>query len=308
MTRFLVTGASGLLGLTFALQYAGEHEVTGVVNSRDLAGVPFPVVRADLTEPGRVARLLDELRPEVILNCAALAQPDLCEKDPLLTERINARMPGELALAARHRDICMVHISTDAVFDGRRGSYLESDATGPLNIYARSKLAGEQSVIAAYPDALIARVVFFGWSLHGERSLSEFFYNNLSAGHKVKGFTDAIFSPLQVNDLADLLMEMAQNKLCGLYHVYSSESVSKYEFGLRIARRFGLDENLIEPASIMDGNLTARRSANLAMRVEKLSQALGHDLPGQDAGIERLYGQWREGYAEQVKGYGNRNS
>jgi dTDP-4-dehydrorhamnose reductase len=303
MTRILVTGASGLLGLNFALRYAGEHEITGVVNQHGLAGVPFELVQADLTEPGVVARLLDSVRPEVVLNCAALAMPDLAERDPSFTERLNARMPGELALAARTRGIRMVHISTDSVFDGRKGDYSETDATNPLNTYARSKLAGELAVSAAYPDALIARVVFYGWSLGGGRSLSEFFFYNLSAGKPVQGFTDAIFCPLEVITLSELLLGMIEKELSGLYHVYSAEPISKYEFGVRIARRFGLDERLIEPAVIADGRLAARRASNLTMRVERLAHALGCGLPGQDAGIERLYRTWRAGWADQIKAY-----
>lgn len=301
MTRILVTGASGLLGLNFALRFAGTHEIVGVTHRHNLAGAPFPVVRMDLTEPGAVARLLDEARPEVVLNCAALAQPDVCEKEPALTERLNARMPGELAMAARHRGIRLVHISTDSVFDGFKGRYAETDATNPINTYARSKLAGELAVAGAYPDALFARVVFYGWSLGGSRSLAEFFFYSLSAGRKVQGFTDAIFNPLQVNDLAEILMAMIQKDLTGLYHVYSAEPISKYDFGICIARRFGLDERLIEPASVNNGGLTARRSANLSMRVDKLSAALGIELPGQEQGIERLYGEWKDGFAEKIR-------
>ncbi len=97
----------------------------------------------------------------------------------------------------------------------------------------------------ANPQAIIARVNFYGWSLNGTRSLGEFFYRNLSAGKNVKGFTDVLFCPLLVNHLVDLLLTMAEKDLKGLYHVVSSEHLSKYEFGCRIARLFDLDEKLI---------------------------------------------------------------
>ena len=83
---------------------------------------------------------------------------------------------------------------------------------------------------------------FYGWSLLGQRSLGEFFYYNLSAGAQVMGFTDVIFCPLLVNDLAELLLEMLEKDLHGIYHVVSREHQSKYSFGVMLARRFGLDE------------------------------------------------------------------
>ncbi len=304
MTRFLVTGASGLLGLNFALEHYRQHEVVGVVNRHRLNGAPFPVIQADLIRAGEIERVLDAVQPEVVLHTAALALPDACERDPGLCERLNAWLPGQVAAAARDRGLRLVHISTEAIFDGLKGNYSEADVPNPLSVYARCKYAGEQAVAAADPGALIARVVFYGWSLLGQRSLAEFFYYNLRAGKPVRGFTDAIFTPLLVNDLADILVHMVDQRLTGLYHVFSSQPISKYEFGLLVARRFGLDESLISPASVWDGGLAARRSPDLSMRVDKLSRDLGITLPGQSAGIERLYRLFQQGLPGQLKQLG----
>ena len=95
-----------------------------------------------------------------------------------------------------------MHVSTDAVFDGQAAATTEQDTPNPLSIYARTKLDGERGVAEANPDAIIARVNLYGWSLSGRRSLAEFFFNNLSAGKRVKGFTDVYFCPLLANDLA----------------------------------------------------------------------------------------------------------
>ncbi len=98
MSRFLVTGASGLLGLNFALAVDGKHhQVTGVDNRNPLGWVNFKTRQADLTEPGIIERLLEEIKPEVILHCAAMANVDDCEKRPADAERVNALLPGEIA-------------------------------------------------------------------------------------------------------------------------------------------------------------------------------------------------------------------
>ena len=301
MTRWLVTGASGLLGLNFALQASGRHAVTGVVHRSRLEGAPFSVVTADFRRPEALEALLDQTRPDWIAHCAALAILDECEARPEEAWQLNAEIPGQLAELARRKGIGLLHISTDAVFDGVRGGYSEEDEPNPLSVYARSKLAGEQAVRQAYPDALVARVNFYGWRLRGPRSLAELFYNNLSAGRTVNGFTDALFSPLLVNDLADLLLEMAGRRLSGLYHVFSSETLSKYEFGRHIAAAFGFDPGLIRPVSLQESGLVAARSANLSMRTDKLAAALGRPLPGQDQGIRGFYELYRQGHPRLIR-------
>ena len=205
-------------------------------------------------------------------------------------------MAGRYQLAADRWGTRFLHISTDAVFDGRKGDYVESDSTNPLSIYACSKLAGERAVQDANPYAIIARVVFFGWSLSGLRSLSEFFFNHLRAGEPVKGFTDTYFSPLYVEDLARVLLKMVTVDLAGVYHVASSEKLSKYEFGMRIAKRFGFDPELIEPIKGSDIDRGASRSLNLHLRPDKVQAALGYALPSVDNGIDGLYQRWQEGY------------
>jgi dTDP-4-dehydrorhamnose reductase len=255
----------------------------------------------DLAQPGSSQELVEAVQPELIVHCAAIAVIDLAEANPQLTWRVNAEVPGELAAAARRVGSKMIHISTDAVFDGQRGDYAEQDETNPLNVYARSKLGGEQAVAQANPDAIIARVNFYGWSLTGQRSLGELFINHLQAGKPMFGFTDVFFCTLQVNVLTELLLSMAQRNLCGLYHVVSRESLSKYDFGCRLARKFGLDENLIQPTSWKDGGLKAARSPNLTLRTDKLSAALGEPLPDQAVGMERFYRMYVEGYREKLR-------
>jgi len=300
MTRFLVTGASGLLGLNFALQTCHEHEVIAVVNRHALLNAPFTVLQVDLSLPGEAERLLMDTRPEVVINCAAYANVDACESEPEQAFYINSVVPGALARATAHQNIYLLHLSTDAVFDGMRGDYVEDDQTNPINQYARTKVAGERTVMTANPEALIARVNFYGWSLRGERSLAEYFVNTLSAGRPVKGFTDVFFCPLEVNDLVDVLLEMINLRLHGLYHTFSPEALSKYEFGLRVARQFGLDESLIEPTSWKAGELVARRAPNLIMKSDRLTAALGHCLPGQQHGLERFHALFQQGYHQHL--------
>ncbi|HEY9075506.1 MAG TPA: SDR family oxidoreductase [Anaerolineaceae bacterium] len=301
MKRLLVTGASGLLGFSLAYQVRDQFMVTGVANRHDLRSAPFTLLVNDLTAPGSLEALYFAAKPEIIVHCAAIANLEQAEANPTLAQRLNAEVPGEMASLARQKGVQFLHISTDAVFDGTRGNYREEDTPNPLSVYARTKLAGEQAVTQANPDALIARVNFYGWSLTGQRSLAEWFINNLKAGRRVTGFTDVFFGPLQVNLLVEILLKMLARGLSGIYHVVSSETLSKYDFGVRLAERFGLNPELITPGVLASSGLVARRSPRLTLDPAKLSLALGEPLPGQAAGIERLHQQYLDGYPARIQ-------
>lgn len=303
MTRFLITGASGLLGLNLALKLAETHQITGVIHQPELEGTPFEVLVTDLSLPGEAEWVLEHSLPEVIIHCAAMAIVDDCEKDPTRAMSVNADLPGRLARLAAEMGAKFVHISTDAVFDGVRGDYKEEDLPNPLSTYARTKLAGEIAVMAENPDALVARVNFYGWSLRGNRSLAEYFYNNLSAGKTVNGFSDVIFCPLVVNDLADVLIRMVENDLSGLYHTVSSEKISKFEFGVQLARRFGFDPNLVKPVKVTESGLVATRSPNLNLNTAKLTNALGNVLPGIQPGLDKFHELSECHYPEMLHGF-----
>jgi len=198
----------------------------------------------------------------------------------------------------------MIHISTDAVFDGTKdGVYTEDDTPNPLGVYARTKLEGEEAVMAADRGALVARVNFFGWSLSGTRSLSEYFVNCLTAGNKCNGFNDVWFCPLFVGDLVGILVRMLEQGLSGLYHLVGSQALTKFDFGVQIARQFGFDESLIQPISIAASGLKAKRSNNLRLSVHKLSTDLGIEIPTVSTGIEKFYTQAQQGYPQKMRGY-----
>jgi len=303
--RIFVTGASGLLGLNLCLTCTDQgHAVTGLVNSCSLQGVPFDVHAVNLLERGKAKAVLAEAQPEAIIHCAAIADLNVAEKDPKLAERVNGEVPGMLAEEARRLGIPFIHISTDAVFDGRVSAYVETDPTNPLSVYAQTKLQGEKAVMGAYPDAIVVRTVFYGWSLSGKRSLAEFFINNLEDGKPLKGFTDTSFCPLYVEDLAEVLLQMLKADLHGIYHVVSPEHLSKYAFGVQLARTFGFNPDLITPVEVQHVIRGATRSNTLILNPDKIQRALGHPLPSIESGVRRFYQRWQEGYPARLTHFG----
>ena len=303
MARILVTGASGLLGINLAVESMRAHEVIGVDRGK-LKSAPFQVFQTDFLRTKEIHSMLDIANPDWLINCAALANLEKAEEDPPHARILNTDLPGELALACAKRNIRFIHISTDAVFDGtKEGFYMEEDETSPPGVYSQTKLDGERAVQEVNPQAIIARVNFYGWSLGGRRSLAEFFVNNLSEGKTVNGFTDVIFCPMLVNDTARLLLEMLQKNLSGLYHVVGAQAMSKYQFGVEIARAFGWREDLISPRSVEGSGLIARRSHNLWLSVHKLSTDLGREIPSFSTGLTEFYTQFQQGYPQKIRSY-----
>jgi dTDP-4-dehydrorhamnose reductase len=301
--KLLITGASGLLGINLAMEAMREHEVIGVDRGK-LQSAPFPVTKINFFNSNAFDAALDSTQPDWVINCAALANLEECEKHPDQAKILNADFPGALATACAKRNTKFIHLSTDAVFDGtKEGMYTETDETSPSGVYSQTKLDGERAVQQANPQAIIARVNFFGWSLSGRRSLGEFFVNNLSEGKNVNGFTDVIFCPMWVNHLSQMLIEMLEKDLYGLYHVVGAQAMNKYQFGVEVARKFGLRESLIQPESVERSALTARRSHNLWLSIHKLSTALGHAVPDFSTGLDGFYTQFHQGYPQKIRSY-----
>lgn len=300
--RILISGVSGLLGLNLGLRVNAEHTIIGLVHSHPLKELPFSINTVDLNEEKNARVLIDRFKPDVFIHCAALADVDACEKDPIRAHQLNAELPGWLAEECERHAVKFVHISTDAVFDGRKeGKYQEQDTPNPLGMYAQTKLEGERNVLQVNSAALVARVNFYGFSLSRKRSLAETFLHTLQNGKTMFGFTDVIFSPLYVIDLAEILLKMVEKQLSGLYHVTSPESQSKYAFGVNIAQRFGLDQTLIQPILVAEATfLTAPRSQNLVLDSGKVQRALKMNLPNQQEGLDRFYQDYKNGLAQRI--------
>jgi dTDP-4-dehydrorhamnose reductase len=304
--KLLITGVSGLLGINFAQEMMGRHEIIGVDRGK-LVHAPFYILKQDLLALNTADYLLDATHPQAVIHCAALADLEACEADPNLAQRLNTDVPQQLARACKVRDIPFIHISTDAVFDGENDeAYTEDDAPNPLGVYAQTKLDGERAVLAENPNAIVARVNFYGWSLGGRRSLAEFFFNNLTNSKSMSGFTDVIFCPMLVNDTARLLMKMLKKKLSGVYHVVGPQAMSKYQFGVEIARKFSLRESEITPKSVTFSGLVAKRSNNLWLSTHKLSTDLGEDIPQFSTGLHEFYTQNQQGYPQKIRSYQQR--
>jgi dTDP-4-dehydrorhamnose reductase len=300
----VVTGASGLLGVS-VLTLARDlgREVVGICR-RSLLRVPGTrICGVDLTDRQAVRALFAPLHPESIIHCAAATSVDWCEDHPELADQVNVQASSFLAEVAQELNARFIYISTDSVFDGKRGNYSETDLPAPLSVYAKSKLCGEQEVLRQHSSPLIVRVTIYGWNAQPKQSFAEWVLDEIGAGKQVRGFADVYFCPLLANDLAEVLLTMLDRGLSGIYHVASSERISKYDFAKRVATTFNLGPDGIAPASILAAKLRAPRPIDPSLNTEKIRAALGRSMPDVDTGLRRFRDLHESGYRNQLKSF-----
>ncbi len=258
---------------------------------------------ADLADPAEARRIFLEVKPSIVVHCAAATNVDWCEEHPEETNRINVEMPGTIAETAAQSGARLLYVSTDSVFDGERGNYAETDTARPVNVYAKTKLQGEKEVLRHHPAALIARVTLYGWNAQNKESLAEWILKQLTLGNVVPGFSDVHFCPMLANDVAEVLLALLDQNLTGVYHIVGSERVSKYEFARRVASTFGFDPGQVVLTRLTDAKLKAQRPLDTSLNTGKICAALGRPMPDVEAGLRRFSRLRESGYVDRIKSH-----
>lgn len=278
MATWLVTGVTGLLGANAALAFRDDVDVVGL--SRDDQSLPWcsTIVPGDLMNHDSLRRAVDAVQPDVILHCAALTHHAMCEEDPALARAVNVEGTRALRTAAEGRTF--VYISTDTVFSGSQGGHRETDAVAPTTVYGETKAHAEDLVLGS-ADSLVIRTNFFGWSPSGRRSILEFFVERLRRVEQTPGFTNYRVASIFSGDLLAAVKSLVDLEARGIVHVASSDTLSKFDFGVSVAEIFDCDPGLIEPA------LSSMPDRDLSLNCDRAALLLGRPLPTQREGIER---------------------
>jgi dTDP-4-dehydrorhamnose reductase len=283
--RVLVTGASGLLGGRLALVLSRSHEVVGS-RHRTAVDPGLPAVDMDLLSAASVAGALAEIRPDAVVHSAALADPDLCEREPERAAALNVEATRNLASACRRAGLRLVGLSTDLVLGEGRSPWDEAAPTRPLLAYGLSKRAGEMALLAEHPAGAVVRVALVHGRGHGPRATaSESVAWGLREGRPLRLYTDQYRTPVDPESVADALERLLAGSGSGVYHLGGRERISRYELGLRTARLLGLDPSRIEPVRFADQVGAAPRPADVSLDSSRAMRDLGWAPRPLDVGI-----------------------
>ncbi len=294
--KIFLTGASGFVGAAVAeAAHRRGHHVVGVVGrtATAVAGLAQQIT-LDLAVPHAVTSVLLENFPDVIVNCAAVSEPALCDADPARSDTLNIALPTQLAQLAHHLCARFVHVSTEQVFDGMAAPYAIGDRPNPVNLYGRQKLLSERAVTAAARAfAVTVRApLLSGNSPSGRRSLHERLFADWATGQTPRLYTDEIRQPCTAGNLAEVLVELCERtNLHGVMHWAGSEPLSRYELGCRVRAYFKLTEKSAPITAITRADTPAAsplRPANLALDLQPLVGVLKTQPESFEAQLDQL--------------------
>jgi dTDP-4-dehydrorhamnose reductase len=298
--KALIIGAAGQVGLELQRHFAGFGEV--IACDRETA---------DLQHPEMLENLVEQARPRFVLLAAAYTAVDKAESEPALAMAINAEAPGVLARACAKRDAVLIHYSTDYVFDGTKTApWLETDEPGPLNVYGRSKLAGERAIQESGCKHLIFRTSWV-YGPHGKN-----FYLTMLRLAREKDqigiVADQIGAPTSSYAIAEATRkvvdglhsgELEASQVTGIYHFTCRGSASWFDFAEHIFASSldftGGKKPLVKPLETRDYPTPARRPQNSLLDSSKLAQVFGVELPSWQDAFERV--QWMHRHLRTVE-------
>jgi dTDP-4-dehydrorhamnose reductase len=203
---------------------------------------------------------------------------DECERDPEHARHVYADLTHDIGAAAARIGARFIHISTDHLFAGTHALYSEEERPEPVNAYARAKLLAEKAIAAAHPAALVVRTNFFGWGHRYRRSFSDWVYYGLTEGRELTMFDDVYITPILADRLAACAHRLLDLGASGIYNVVGDERISKYGFGIALARTFGLPEELIRRGKIAASQFSAKRPPDMSLDNTKARERLGTAL------------------------------
>ncbi len=292
--RFAVLGANGLVGQRLCRLLAKEDVTVVGFDLGPLRGGAFRYLDCDLTRFDSLGEQLQQVRPTVVINCAAMTDVDGCEKNQLQAWEVNAELPARLAGFSRQLGFHLVHVSTDYVFDGQQGPYDVDALPNPIGVYAVSKHGGEQAIKAVGSSWCIARTaVVYGWPAAGRPNFGSWLVSSLKERKPVRLFEDQYVSPSLALNVAQMLAELGKKRLTGIWHTAGATVADRVTFGRSLCRVFGFDESLITPSRIADANLASPRPPKSALKVDRTAAELtARPLPLDDS-LEWFHAEFR---------------
>ena len=276
--RILVIGSNGMLGQRFSELFSNSNKVELMCASAEensfLPNIQYK--QLDITKKNSVRQIIIDFFPDIIINTAAFTNVDKSETEKETAWKINVGGVENIALYSWTIDAQLIHFSTDYIFDGKNGPYNEEDKPNPIGYYGRTKLASENSIhISGTRYSIIRTNVLYGSSKYGRPDFVKWFVDSLKKGERVRIVTDQVGNPTYIDDLVNAVNKIIEFKKEGIFNIGGREMISRYNFALKIAKYFGLDEKLIVPILTKELNQPAARPLKSGLITIKAETEIG---------------------------------
>ena len=278
MKRVLITGANGLLGQKLITELIEDYELLATARAPQpvLQSPTFLYRRLDIENYRACKAVIEDFRPEVIINAAAYTNVDGCEVEREACWRANVKGVENLVRAARNRMIQIIHISTDYIFDGTNGPYAEEQRPNPLCYYGKAKLASENVIKAAgLPYTIVRTSVVYGVGVAVKSNFFLWVYQRLQQDKPIRVVTDQYNTPTWVDDLAGGIHLILNRPFLGVIHISGPDFIDRYRMAVQIAQTFHFDPSRIIPITTDQLQQRASRPLKAGLKIEKAVQELG---------------------------------
>jgi dTDP-4-dehydrorhamnose reductase len=272
--KLLITGASGLLGTKLCeIALRKNHEVYSAYSQhRPLYGTP---VKLDILDLKAEQQILDKIKPQGVVHAAALTDVDKCEMEKELAWKINVEATTNLAQLCKEHGAFLVYVSTDYVFDGEKGTYKEMDDPAPINHYGLTKLKGEEAVQTLNKYCIARGSVIYGSTpATGKTNFALWLLDKLRKKEEVKIITDQWNSPTLNVSMAEMILQILEKRVNGIFHLAGATRLSRYEFAEHLAETFNLDPKYIKPVQTEHIKWIAKRPKDSSLDVNKAKRTL----------------------------------
>ncbi len=276
----MITGSNGLLGqslLNALLKEKNNYDVYGFSKGVNRSGRnDFQYIEIDITNQNQLTKELLKIKPDYIVNTAAMTQVDACENDKVKCDTLNVNVVQWLAAICQELSAHLVHLSTDFIFDGKKGWYKETDVPNPLSYYGFSKLKSEQVLEKSNINYTILRTsLVYGKVFDmSKRNIVLWVKESLENKREITIVDDQFRAPTYVEDLALACKISMDKNATGIFNIASSKLLSIYEIAMEIAEVFDLDNSYIKPIASSILNQTANRPAKTGFDLSKSNSIL----------------------------------
>lgn len=288
MKTIVFTGGSSLLAQSWVNYEQLDYNYVLALHQRKLDNNKYKNIFLNYQDATHIAEQLERIKADIVVNCIGLTSVEDCEENPAQALQTNVEIANRIAGVCNKMGIKLVHISTDHLFDGTNVFSDEQTPFSPLNTYGKTKGEGEKAILENNPDALVIRTNFFGWGPAYKASFSDKILKNLEAGKQNNLFDDVYYTPISVKTLSEKILLLVEKQAIGVFNVCSNERITKYQFGLMIAKMFGFDSTLLNPTSIDDMPHLTLRPKDMSLSNHKLCAFLDSSIPSLEHQISAL--------------------
>lgn len=288
--KILVTGSNGLLGQKLSLLIKQRGNLELVATARGKSAIPLAANEfqsLDITNPQSVEQVLTSVRPDVIINCAAMTLVDQCEQQREACWKANVTAVENLVGICEKINAHIVHVSTDFIFDGSHGPLDEMAEPSPINYYGESKLAGEKVIMKSKaPWCILRTVLVYGITADmGRTNIVLWVKDSLTEGKTIQVVNDQFRTPTLAEDLAMGCLLAAQKKATGIYNISGKDFITPYDIAIKTASFFNLDASLIQPTDSNHFKQIAKRPLVTGFIIDKARKELGYEPHSFEEGL-----------------------